>query len=64
MGDVNAGTEITADNGNVMQDSFDHGFVDSGDGLDDESDDEDDGGNEETDDGPVEDSMEIDTLGE
>ena len=53
-----------ADNGNVMQDSFDCGFADSGDGPDDESDDEDDGGNEETDDGLIEDSMEIDTLGE
>ena len=64
MGAVYAGTENAVDNANVMQDSFDRGFADSGDGLDDESDDEDDGGNEETDDGPVEDSMEIDTLGE
>ena len=64
MGAVNAGMENTADNGNVMQDSFDRGFADSGDGPDDESDDEDDGGNEETDDGLIEDSMEIDTLGE
>ena len=63
MGAVNAGTENTVDNANVMQDSFDCGFADSGDGPGDESDDED-GGDEEADDGLVEDSMEIDTLGE
>ena len=57
MGAINAGMENTDDNANVMQDSFDHGFMDSGD-------DEDDGGDEETDNGPVKDSMETDMLGE
>ena len=63
MGAVNAGTENAVGNANVMQDSFNRGFADSGDGPGDESDDED-GGDEEADDGLVEDSMEIDTLGE